>query len=109
MDTSQKGDPLSGALDHLHFMRTALQKALTAFAPGSGPVLDPLTGQPLIRLPDGVKPAAVPVAGQSEKAPKNLQRLRRPANNPNRDIECLYEEQVGHPFDIPNELPEEDE
>ena len=110
-DNNYDDDVLPAALYHLHLIRTALQEALTDFAPGSDPVLDPLTGQPLIRLPDGVKPATVPVAGpgQSEKAARDLQRLLRRANKLNREVERIYEEQVGHPFDIRNELPDEDD
>ena len=102
---------LHAALYHLHFMRTALEDALTDFAPNADPVLDPLTGHPLSRLPDGVKPATVPVAGpdQSGNAARELRRLLRHANKLNRELERIYEEQVGHAFDIRSELPDEDE
>ena len=111
MDTSLEDDPLSGALYHLHFIRTALEEALTDFVPDPNPVLDPLTGQPLNRLPDGVSPAAGPVAGpdQSEKAAKELQDLLLNANELNREVERLYEKKFGHPFDIRLELEDEDE
>ena len=111
MDSYHGGDQLSGALYHLHFIRTALEDALTDYQPGADPVLDPLTGHPLDRLPYGVKPATVSVAGpdRSEKAAKEQQRLLRHANKLNRELERLFEEQVGHPFDIRNEIPDDDE
>ena len=111
MDAYHGGEQLPGALYHLYFIRTALQEALTDFAPDSDPVLDPLTGQTLNQLPDGVKPAVVPVANpeQSEQAAKGLQDLLLQANELNREVELLYEKQVGHPFDIRHELPDEDD
>ena len=108
---SQDIDELSAALYHLYFIRTALEDALTDFAPGSDPVLDPLTGQPLLQLPDGVKPATVPVAGpsRSRQAAKEMQDLLRRASELNREFEELYEKQFGRPFDIRAELEEDDE
>ena len=104
-------DELSAALTQLYCIRTALEDALTDFAPDSDPVLDPLTGQPLLQLPHGVKPATVPVAGpaQSHQAAKEMQDLLRRASELNRDVEELFEKCFGHPFDIRAELEEEDE
>ena len=58
-----------------------------------------------------MRPATAPVAspGQSEQAAKELQELPLQANELNREVEDLYEKQVGRPFDIRDELPDEDE
>ena len=110
-DTDRDGDTLPAALYHLYMMRTTLEELLTDYAPGSPPVLDPLTGQTLSQLPDGVKPATVAVAGpeEAEQAAKDLQDLLLQANELTRDVEVLYEKQVGRPFDIRDELPDEDD
>ena len=110
-DYDHDSEVLPAALYHLYMMRTSLEEALTDFAPDADPVLDPLTGQTLNQLPDGVKPATVPVANpdQSERAAKGLQDLLLQANELNREVEVLYEKQFGRPFDIRDELPDEDD
>ena len=91
-------------------MRTTLEEVLTDFAPGSAPVLDALSGQTLSQLPAGVKPATVPVASpeESEQVAKSLQDLLLQANELTREVEVLYEKQIGRTFDIRDELPEEE-
>ena len=83
-------------LVELYQMRTTLEEVLTDFAPGSAPVLDALSGQPLSQLPAGVKPATVPVASpeESEQAAKSLQDLLLQANELTRETEVLYEKQI---------------
>ncbi len=105
------GEQLPAVLIDLYKMRTTLEETLTDFAPDSDPVLDPLTGQPLNQLPEGVKPATVPVAtpDQSEQAAKELQDLLLQVNELNREVEILYEKQFGQPFDIRYELGDEDD
>lgn len=80
-------------------------------AADSDPVLDPLTGQTLNQLPDGVKAATVPVANpsQSEQAAKRLQDLLVQANELNRKVEALCEKQFGRPFDIRYEQSDGDD
>lgn len=110
-DTELGGEQLSAVLVDLYKMRTTLEDVLTDFAPEPDPVLDPLTGQTLNQLPDGVKPATVPVANpeQSEQAAKRLKDLLLQTNELNREVEALYEDQVGQPFDIRYELPDEND
>ena len=108
--TDWEGAQLPAVLIDLYKMRTTLEDALSDFAPDPDPVLDPLTGQPLNQLPDGVKPATVPVANpdQSEQAANRLTDLLLQANELNREAERLYEKQFGRSFDIRDELPDED-
>ena len=108
--TEFEGEQLPAALFHLYKMRMGLEEVLTDFAPGSAPVLDPLTGQTLSHLPHAVIPATVPVAGpeEAEQVAKDLQDLLRQANELTREVEVLYEKQFGRPFDIRDELPEEE-
>ena len=100
---------LTAVLIDLYKMRMAMAEALEDFAPAPAPVLDPLTGQPLTQLPAQVKPATVPVAGPEEaaQAAKNLQDQLRQVNELTREAEVQYEEEVGHQFDIRDELPDE--
>ena len=104
-------DHLSSALFHLHEIRTSLEERLTDSAPDSPPVLDPLTGQPLTQLPASVQPAAVPCVGpdQSAQAVTELQDLLQYANEAIREAETVFAKQFGKPFDIRDELLEEDE
>lgn len=83
---------LPAALYHLYFIRTSLEETLN-------------------QIPDGVKPATVPVANpdQSEQAAKELEDLLLQANELNGEVELLYEKQFGHSFDIRYELPDEDD
>ena len=108
--TKPGGEQLPTVLVELYQMRTTLEEVLTDFAPGSAPVLDALSGQPLSQLPAGVKPATVPVASpeESEQAAKSLQDLLLQANELTREVEVLYEKQSGRLFDIRDELPEEE-
>ena len=110
-DSDRDSEALPAALYHLYFIRTSLEETLTDFVSDADPVLDPLTGQTLNQLPDGVKPATVPVANpdQSEQAAKRLQDLLLQANELNREVELLYEKQFGRPFNIRDELPDEDD
>ncbi len=109
-DTEIGGEQLSSVLIELHEVRVTLKELLTDHAPDAPPALDPLSGQPLSRLPDGVKPATVPVAGpeESEQAAQNLQALLRQAQELTPEAEDLYEKQFGCPFDIQEELAKED-
>ena len=108
-DTSSDDGALTAVLIDLCRMRMAIAEALEDFVPASAPVLDPLTGQPLTQLPAQVKPATVPVAGPAEaaQAAKNLQDQLRQVNELTREAEVQYEEEVGHQFDIRDELPDE--
>lgn len=108
--TDTEGAQLPTVLVDLHQIRTDLEELLTDYAPGSPPVLDPLTGQALGRLPHGVKPATVPVAAPAEadQAAKGLQDLLRNANELTAEVEVIYDKQFGQPFDIRYELQEED-
>ncbi len=110
-DTELGGEQLPAVLVDLYKMRTTLEDVLTDFAPDADPVLDPLTGQTLNQLPDGVKPATIPVANpeQSEQAAKRLKDLLLQTKELNREVEALYEDQVGQPFDIRYELPDEND
>lgn len=91
-------------------MRTSLEEALKNYAPDADPVLDPLTGQTLNHLPDGVKTTTVPVANpnQSEQAAKRPQDLLVRTNDLNQEVARLYEKRFGWPFDIRYELKDED-
>ena len=108
--TDTEGAQLPAVLVDLHQIRTDLEELLTDYAPGSPPVLDPLTGQALGQLPHGVKPATVPVAApeEAEQAAKGLQDLLRNANELTTEVEVIYDKQFGQPFDIRHELQEED-
>ena len=92
-------------------MRKRLAELLTDCAPASPPVLDPLSGQPLNRLPAGVIPATVPIAGpgQAEQAAKDLQDLLRHANQLTAEAEILYEKRVGFAYDYDGEWEDEEE
>ena len=109
-DTNPEGGQLPSVLVDLYKMRTTLEELLTDYAPGSPPVLDPLTGQPLAQLPDTVSPATVPVASpeESEQAVLDIQIMLRQAEELTREAEDRYEKQEGRPFDIRDELPDED-
>ncbi len=109
-DTELGGDQLPAVLIDLDKMRTALEELLTDYAPDAPPALDPLSGQPLSQLPDAVKPATVPVAGpeESEQAAKDMQELLRQANELTAETELIFEKEFGHPFDIQDELADED-
>ncbi len=109
-DTEIGGEQLPAVLIDLHKMRITLEELLTDCAPDAPPALDPLSGQPLSQLPDGVKPATVPVAGpeESEQAAKDMQELLRQANELTAETELIYEKEFGHPFDIQDELADED-
>ena len=108
--TDTEGAQLPAVLVDLHKIRTHLEELLTDCAPGSPPVLDPLTGQALSQLPYGVKPATVPVAGpeEAEQAVQELQDLLVKANELTTEVEVIYQKQFGSPFDIRDELPDED-
>ncbi|MDE0428137.1 MAG: hypothetical protein OXH98_00040 [Caldilineaceae bacterium] len=108
-DPSFEGEQLPAALHHLYLIRTNLEEFLTDYAPGAQPVLDPFTGNPLSQLPVAVKPAAVPVAGpeEAEQAVKEMQKLLCRANVVTRDVEKIYEEQTGRPFDYKEEFEEQ--
>ncbi|MCY4080299.1 MAG: DUF5763 domain-containing protein [Caldilineaceae bacterium] len=108
--TDTESAQLPAVLVGLHKIRTPLEELLTDSAPGSPPVLDPLTGQALSQLPYGVKPATVPVAGpeEAEQAVQELQDLLRNTNEAIEEVEAVYQKQFGSPFDIRDELPEED-
>lgn len=108
--TDIEGAQLPAVLVDLHKIRTHLEELLTDCAPGSPPVLDPLTGQALSQLPYGVKPATVPVAGpeEAEQAVQEIQDLLLKANELTTEVEAVYQKQYGRPFDIRDELPDED-
>lgn len=108
--TDTEGAQLPAVLVDLHKIRTHLEELLTDCAPGSPPVLDPLTGQALSQLPYGVKPATVPAAGpeEAEQAVQEIQDLILKANELTTEVEVIYQKQYGRPFDIRDELPDED-
>ena len=87
----------SAAIYYLGMMRTDLEELLTDFAPGSAPVLNPLTGQPFSQLPAAVIPATVPVAapGQAEQAAKDQQDLLRQATELFRELIITDEQAAG--------------
>ncbi|MCZ0940276.1 MAG: hypothetical protein OXJ55_16650 [Caldilineaceae bacterium] len=108
--TDTGGEQLPLVLIDLYKMRTNLEELLTDFAPGSPPVLDPLSGQTLNQLPTGVRPAAVPVAGPGESAQiaKTMQDMLLQVNELFGETGALYEKQFGEPFEIRHELQQED-
>ena len=108
--TDTGGEQLPLVLIDLYKIRTNLEELLTDFAPGAPPVLDPLSGQPLSQLPAGVKPAAVPVAGPSESAhvAKIMQEMLQQVDELYGEAGALYEKHNGEPFDIRDELEQED-